>query len=479
MTTYILGIQWSFSALRLACFRKTAAGYQLVHLDRLTFATGESALKIAALRQWVTENLPKGASVQAVLSVPESQVILKELELPNFKPQELSEAIAWEVTNKSGAFPGESVVQWQTFDRHEQAIRVAAMLMKQEDTAFFASIFQKAGLPLVAIEPSALSARRAISSFKPTVVLLTMEANEVNLIFLEQGVPVFSTSVTLPASPVSEKRRRFSRDALAVLISSLKRTLSYWEKKEHRKVQEIMLTGEAAAFSGLRRGLKTSLHLAVSIGSVAKDGWSDPQKFSSDTLAPYTIAIGAALRCLDFARPEAVNFLPKEQIAILEREATLQYLTHSLYRFIRLNSLVLVIFLALFGGLRYWQMQAEGEISQTQKFVGNHPAQKDVELISRVNTVADQVSQLMAVQQDFGERLRYLASAIPPRLKLNSLKLANATSQQWTLEGIGDRAEILAFYDKLRADARVKEVTMPYSNFEKVQAALFRINILW
>ena len=479
MTSYLLGIEWSDSAFRVACFRGSRSSFHLTRLERIEFPDIEQSAKVEIFKTWLHEKFPADASFEVILSIPESHIILKELDLPNVSEKELHEALQWELSDKSSVNILQSFIQYQTLEKTSKTIKVASMVMKNFEVAAYVSFFKQAGVKLVAIEPSSLSLGRILDVPKNPTVLVTLEKSEANLIFLNNAIPVFSTAINLPITETSAKIRRFSKESAAQLVSQLKRTINYWEVKETQRIGTIVIATEAVAFTGFKNVAAHSFTIPVTFATIKKEALAKSTKFASTLLAEYMVSIGAGDR---FRQPEtehAVNFLPVEEIAVITKEIVRSVITRYSYRFAMISAIVSCVLLLFMGFLRFRQFTNAREISQTIRFVTNHPAQQYITEINKVNTLITRVQELTSRQEDLGLRLRYIGSVTPMKLQLNSIKMANATGQEWSIEGTGDRTDILAFYYKLQFTANAKTVSMPYSNFNKEKGASFKISIIW
>jgi len=446
MTSYLLGVQWENTSMRLALVRRANSGK--------TTLLNVTTIPVASFKEWIREHIPHNATVTAVLTVPESHIILKELELPALKSSELAEAVHWELNDKSAIGAG-SVTAWQIVEKRADMLRVAAMIMKKAEVVSDVDFFADAGVELLAIEPSTISAGRALTIPDGTSVVLSLVGAEVSAVFVRARVPVFSSSFTIPLTDAAIHAKHFPRDASSSLVSQLKRIITYWNAK-NTPVARIIVTSEAATYSGLKsniaRGLSIPLEAAQADAAV----------------------IGAAKRV-----GGVVNFLPKENRVSLEKKAFGSYVRMRLWQFVKINAGVLVCLAALSGFLWVSRIAYARNIVQTQRFVDNHPAQKYVAHITSVNSLAKDVATLLAGQEDIGARLRYLSSVTPSAVHFTSLKMVGGSKEEWAVTGTGERSDILAFYYKLTSDGQVREVTMPYTNFNSQTDSPFTVTIVW
>jgi len=238
-----------------------------------------------------------------------------------------------------------------------------------------------------------------------------------------------------------------------------------------------LVLGEVTAFSGLKSDVARGMSVPLTFGQVIKQGVSiNTKSVNPGSVAAYAASIGAAIRV---ALVDEVNFLPKENRLRLEKNAFAEYMKMKLRQFTNINVFVLILLVVLSGFLWFTQMAYANNIAQTERFVSNHPAQKYVPHITSINTLAQQVSNLMRNQEDVGARLVYLSSVTPPKISFTSLKMVSGTREEWAIAGTGNRSDILAFYYKLKVDGKVKDVTMPYTNFDRETGSPFTLMIVW
>ena len=83
------------------------------------------------------------------------------------------------------------------------------------------------------------------------------------------------------------------------------------------------------------------------------------------------------------------------------------------------------------------------------------------------NRTIDSVIKLLKRQSDVGVKLKTISDLTPQSLRLTSVSLVNSKTGEWRIEGIGDRDSILAFHKNLEENARVKDIAILYSSFEK------------
>lgn len=477
MKKYFVGIEWSQGLLRLSLLVATGNRFQALRIDRFPLSSETIETRPERIKTWAGENIPAGSDAPVVVSVPESDVFLKELELPNLSDKELAQAIQWELKTKSPTYPTSSLLEWQIRAKKAKGIAVAAMMLKEETAASIAQTVASAGLRLVAIEPSVISLRRLVTLPTETTLVVSLQGSEAVLVIIRNRIPVFSTSVALSISQENLSELHITRDNLALLASHIRQIISYWKEKESDSVKSIVLVSEAAIATGIRNELGTAIKLPVSVGSF-KSSLVSPAKYGKPTMDACVISLGAATRAGSQSSGD-VNFLPVTARKTLLEEETQRFIRISITQFIQLSVFFLILTAVLYGWVWYLGGHLGKDISQAQRFSVNHPGQNYVSDISNMNTTIEAVSVLMKNQIDMGAAMSYIASATPTSVSLTSIKRTGGIKPEWQIEGIGDRQGILAFYDKLVADKQVSTVTMPYSNFSKAVDGPFRIRFLW
>ncbi len=476
MKKFVVGIEWSQELLRIALFVRTGSRFQIVRIDRYLLSSQTSQTRTELLKTWAAENIPEGSDVPVIVSVAESDVFLKELDLPLLPERELAEAIGWELKTKSQSFSTGSLLEWAVRVKSSKGMTVAAMLLKEEQAALIAQAVADAGFRLVAIEPSVISLRRLVTLPAETTLVVSLAGTEVVLVIIRNRIPVFSTSVQLPVLQENLTELHITRDNLSLLASHLRRVISYWKEKESDSVKSILLVSEAAVATGIRNELAAALRLPVSVGSFKSSSLKSPAKYGKTTLDASTVVLGTSLRAHG---SDDVNFLPTTARKTLEEEERRKFIRASIMQFVQLS----IFFLILLAGLYVWLM-VKGQlytkdIAQAKRFAVNHPAQAYISDITNMNATIGAVSMLMKNQKDTGAAIAYVASVTPSTVSLTSIKRTGGTKPEWQVEGTGDRQGILAFYDKLMLDKKVTDVAMPYSNFSKATEATFRIRFLW
>ena len=478
MSYYSLGIEWSDSKLRITGFKKSGGKHVLTILDTLELPATTDQI-IDTLRKWKDKNIPKDSDVKTVLSIPESLIFLKDITLPKVKDSQLSETVYWEVFSKSGTLPTDSILQWKKISEKKNEVRVSAFVLKSETAEKYLLIFEQVGLPLTAIEPSGLSFSRIADDIKNNSLLVNLQDEETNIILLENGVPVFSSSVAVDLTHTKSTKKRLSKDNLEKIVATAKKVISFWENQTSEKVENILLTSEGINYDGLVSEIKDALELDTKIAKHIHEKLFSTGKHAEKDISPLLIAFGAARRLFTTKHHPEVNLFPSVKMRIIEEDKRRVEKLSKLSLVVSTNIVLIVLLIASFAIVKLMNRAREGDIAQTNTFVKNHPGQAYTSKVTRTNSLLGRVNKLMMTQQDTGDRLRKISDMTPVGVQFTSIQMSSSPKEEWEISGIADRNDILAFYNKLKTDSGAKEVTMPYSNLQADVNSIFRIKLIW
>lgn len=479
MTDYLLGLEWLETYLKIACFRVDGKKFQLHQLDQLDIPRDDPDEAIRILQGWAEKNLDEKNQVEVVLTLPESSIFLKELELPKTKIKGLSEALFWEISSVVPFSPVDAVIQWKKISEKEKTVNLGAIVAKNEIVENLSTIIRKSGFRLIAIEPSSLAfSRLSQVPLKKNSLLVIAEEPETNFVVLKNDTPVFSSAVPINLVGMKAQKRKLGQTVNLQLSTNAKRVISFWENKEKDKIFQVIVTGQGVRYSGLAKAINQLVHLPTTFGRLKKIPKVKISGYPQAVIGRYLVPLGASLKPLLADSSKEVNLLPKAESQVLEKEKSQRKMAKKIFLLAKITALFLLINLLIFAGLKFWLSSIEKKVAQAKIFVERHPAQEKISEIKKANQLLSQVANLMANQRDSGERLRQIGQLTPTNLNFNSLEF-NSQKQEWQITGIGDRQDILAFWEKLKADSGATLVTMPYSNLEKEKQADFKIILKW
>lgn len=481
MNDFFLGLELSGSQLRIACFKKIEGKkYKLTFLDKLVVDIKNAALP-QLIREWLRKNWLIEGDVDAVLAIPESSIFLKEFELPKAEDKQITQMLRWELSKASPIPPDVAIYEWKRISEKDGLTRVLSLVVKSWEIEQIISLFEEAGIRIVAIEPSSLALTRvAKANFEKISLLLTVQEEESNLIILEKGTPVFSTSTSVLLEGMKRHKRRLKKEIVEDLAESTKKVISFWEAKGKGKIEQVVITGEVAyKYYGLAMAVNRFAHMPVFFAKNKKIADVLTSGISELILSRNLMAFGAGVRYFLKDDYREVNFLPQTKRSVLEKEKRQRQIINKSLLFGKINLVILITFFLLIGTLKIWDITLGKKISQTKLFVNNHPAQQIIPEINKTNQMLSNIITLVNEQRDTGERLRRISSLTPENVVFESLVFSLKENEEWKISGISNRKDILAFYEKLKMELGETRVEMPYSNLNKEADNKFEIIVVW
>ena len=159
MSNYLLGVHQSGSVLKIAAFEKTYSKYKLTAIGNVPTNFDENKIS-EEIKRWVSTNLPNADQVRAVVSVPESRIFLRTIELPKVTDQRIGEAAKWELLNDPPIPLETAVYDFKKISQDSKSTEVLTLLIKEQVAEIYVSIFDRAGIDILGIEPSSISYMR-------------------------------------------------------------------------------------------------------------------------------------------------------------------------------------------------------------------------------------------------------------------------------------------------------------------------------
>ncbi|MFH0864178.1 MAG: hypothetical protein V1858_03765 [Candidatus Gottesmanbacteria bacterium] len=478
MNTYLLGIEWSETNPKIACFRKRGSKYDLFKLDELSIEKQTEDNIVKAFSDWLKNNIPQNSQIKTFLALPESYIFLKETELPKINEKELDEAVFWETSLFTPLSPSNVVVQWRKIYETDKNLYVSVIAVKNDVVERLVSIFDQIGLPILAIEPTSLSLSRLLPTVSDKITLLASAGtDETNFIVIKNGSPIFSNSIPITLTGMKTKKEKLDEDIANSLANSVREVIYFLEQKKEGTVQEVVIAGDVVSYSGLASTINNYIHLPTIWGKFPAFNFLRPILGSKQTISRYLVALGAAIRPL--IGSERVNLLPYKNRQLFEKDEQQNFLIKRINILSGLSLLILAVFLLLATGFALWNRSLGGQLDQARISINTHPAQKLINDIKVTNNLITQVGRLVTEQKDSGEKLQLFASLVPANIRLTSLTINMDKKDEWKIAGIGDRQTIIAFYQQLVDKSGARHVSMPYSNLQKDKDVDFKITIVW
>ena len=477
---YLLGIELNGNTLKIAAFKKGGREIELFKLDNIYFSNdGSEALK--QLSVWRDQNLPDADSIKAILTVSESALYIKEIEFPKIQKEQLNEAVYWEIPSIAPIPQSESVFDWQVTSEEKDVCKTLVVVGKSTYIENTISMFRDARIEILAIEPSSYAfARIADADFAGNTLLCVVGEFGTDFIMLKGKLPFFTTSVT--SNPQSGKGSRIGsvKDLTAEITVGAKKILSYWEEKESLKIGQVLLAGDIVyKYYGLSTAVNLFSQTPTIVVKIKKLKSLKTKGYKDLDLSAYMTSLGAAARHLQKDVLEGINLFPRGEKQKTEKIRNQKKLTNHILTFIYMNIIFLMVIITTIFTLNMWWFSLEKQLGKLNDTFYLHPANSVLSDVNSTNSVIQSVIALANQQDDVGEKLRTISNLTPQTVEITSIILSDSKIEEWTIEGVGDRDSILAFYEKISQDIGASKVSIPYSNLSKIGENEFSISVIW
>jgi Tfp pilus assembly PilM family ATPase len=478
---YYLGIELNGNQLKISAFKKRRSMFELVKLDTFNLAK-ETDEVIKELTSWIVHNLSDQTSVRAVLTISESILYIKVLEFPKMDSAKLNEAIYWEIPSVAPISQSDAVFDWQIISEDKGKLNVLVIVGKYNFIQDIINTFRSAQIDIAVVEPSSYAFARIVNApLSNNTLLCIAEQLGMDFIILKNGIPVFTTSTTGDTQSQKILHIKSGIDLTNELGTEGKKIINYWESRESQKIHQVVIGGDLVyKYVGLNSSLNFFLPLPCHIGTPRNNKFFKTGKYTDLELGSYMVSLGAALRHLSKDILEGINLTPPEEKQKTEILGAQKKLINLMLAYVYTNIVIIIFLVSTFLSLYVWRYSLEKQQINLSNSVSVQSKIKLIDDIKNTNSKIEDVVTLLKLQNDFGTRLKDISNLTPETIKITSIDLANDESQEWTIKGTGDRGSILAYYEKISQDAKVSEISMPYSNFNKNSSDnVFSILIKW
>ncbi|MDO8486925.1 MAG: type IV pilus assembly protein PilM [Candidatus Curtissbacteria bacterium] len=292
----------------------------------------ESQVELAkvseAIRQCV--NSAKIEASECVVSIIESQVVSRLIELPNLTDKELAAAINWEAEQYIPMPIKDVNLQYKVVSKGETTGKISVLLIAAPKRVIekYINIVHAAGLKPVAFETESLALARSLyREGDPTTIIVSLGAASTELVVVYGANVVFTRSIAtggmaltraimnefnLPQNQAEEYKQTYGiltdklsgkvanvlKPVLEILAVELVKAIEYTHTHvAGSSVSRVVICGGGSFLPGFSEFLAERTSLEISLG----DPWAD---FSKEGLitkltgqgSVYAVATGLALR---------------------------------------------------------------------------------------------------------------------------------------------------------------------------------------
>jgi len=270
---------------------------------------------------------------KANVSLPESQIFTRVVEMPVLSDKEMHNAIAWEAEQYVPIPISEVKLDWQVLGKAETTGKAEVLLVAAPVTLIkrYLDILKKAGLATFGLETEITAVARALVQRvegSPTTMLVSIGASTTDLSIVRDGKITLTRSIATGGSALArgvaqelgfeldqatEYMKTYGLDPNSlegkvmqaikpifdVIVNEIRRVIAYYMTKHPSfPVKRMIVTGGTAKLPGLVIYLAEALGLEVQMGN-PWEGIHIPgkltQKLTEDATS-YAVSVGLALK---------------------------------------------------------------------------------------------------------------------------------------------------------------------------------------
>ena len=347
------GIDLSDLSIKIVNLKKKGDDFELASFGRQEITAGliengeikkESEL-IEIIKKSVKEVSGETLKTKyCVVSLPETESFVRLVNLPLMKKEEVAEAIKWEIEANIPLSLQEIYYDWHMLDpvaARQEHLDVLIGVLPKKTVDPYLSVLKKADLKPLAFEIESLAIARSLvpnGCCEKTLILIDLGAKKTSLVIFSGQTVYFTASLPISNSSIiatlSEKIKIDVAKAKQIKIEQgldyknpeglvmqalspplnemtdkIKDYINYYQEHlpvspetKSNTVNEIILCGGGANFSGLPEFITAKLNIAVAIGNpwvnVFKDAPRNIPGLPIDEALSFTTAIGLAIRGL-------------------------------------------------------------------------------------------------------------------------------------------------------------------------------------
>ncbi|MFO7807566.1 MAG: type IV pilus assembly protein PilM [Candidatus Moraniibacteriota bacterium] len=274
-----------------------------------------------------------------VLSVPETKIFTRVVEIPLMRKDEANEAVKWESESNIPISIDSVYYDWEIIKKKKQKMDVLVMASPKKVIDNYLSAFESIGYEVVAFEPESVANGRSIIGAKDSGFLLLVDIgmDYGNFVLYDKNVPIFTANSSVCGKVFTdavvkqlgtsfekaesykiktglgknkkEKEEVFNtfKPILENLVEDIEKTIDFFQNnlfKEmgDKKIKKVVLTGGGSNLRGLDAYLSSRLNREV----VKADPWSEfnfnkrVPPISKDDAQNFSTAIGLSLRAQEY-----------------------------------------------------------------------------------------------------------------------------------------------------------------------------------
>lgn len=150
-------------------------------------------------------------SGSAVVSVPESKVFIRVIEMPLMEEKEAEKAIKWETENNIPVSIETVYYDWQILRKKEKAMNVLVVAIAKKIVDNFLEVLDFVGVEAVVFEPESIATGRSLlkESEEGCLAILDIGKENSSLAFYRKNFPIFTTSYSVSGDSLTDLAAKF------------------------------------------------------------------------------------------------------------------------------------------------------------------------------------------------------------------------------------------------------------------------------
>lgn len=282
-------------------FTLVAAGITSTPMGGVSGTDQQVATVAEAIKKLITDT--KITHKEVNISLPESQVFTRLIELPSLTDQEVSSAISWQAESYIPIPIDEANIDYQIVERRnaqgagQGAVDVLLIAAPKHLVEKYVRIVDLAGLTVASVETEMIALSRALAPPERTVLIVDLGGSYSNFAIVKNGRLMLSRSISTGGDALSRtlsknlgitlvqaeeykkayglhrkqlegKIRSVLELPLKIIVDEIKKAIQYYrsELKREEQVTEVILNGGVAGTPELTPFLAEQLGIEIRVG---------------------------------------------------------------------------------------------------------------------------------------------------------------------------------------------------------------------
>lgn len=397
-----------------------------------------------------------------VIGLPENQIFVQTITVSNqLSDPEISRVIE-QKTSKMFPIPYKDItLDWQTVsrDKKEKKILIIAAPTQLIDSIVEAAM--TAGIQPIAVEPKSFALHRLLSYIqrRQALILIDLEKQSGSLSIYYQGEIKFHTKIGTPLT-VNE------------IAGGISRTLHYYQDKYGggKPIRRVIFSGdigEKQFLEEIGRQFKN-----IQVEKITLPEFNSSDDFNEKRIY-YASTIALSLKKINiFEKHREINLLPtklKNSFRVNLVEVSFGVISRGVVWYL----LFLVGILGIFAYNNYIDNDRLTKLVESKEnFQISKSLKQKEEMIKIINRKSSQINQLHQQEQNIPSLTKKLIGLSPTDIELNLIEIEPG---QGTIIGIGSRADIIKYKDRLAGFEKINQVDLPLSSLEKQTKSEFSL----